>query len=554
MNGTLLTGATVWTGPNCQPRPGWLLVSGETIEAAGTAAQPPPAAGRVLDLQGKHVLPGFVDAHQHPTLTAWLPQGTDGIGWPDLPTALAAIRTAAVANASSPWLVFWNALPHTWPQRRLPTTGELDRVAPGRRVLVSVRDLHRAAVSPVVLAELGLDAASSWRRSDVVRDRRGRPTGELWEHACGAAVALALAQTEQHLGAQQVEAALRAELDRRLGYGYTHVHDAYVPPQQHQRMARLAEGVAPRLSWAIGSRAGIFAPGAGRAEFPAGRYGAASGEAKLFLDGGERCALRLPLAALGGLVLGAFRESAAVRGCGPLREAAGRRVHVGGEGLTLRYLRYDDRALVDVLAGYAQAGLRVRLHAVGNLAVRQAAKALRTAGVPAGTATVDHLALLDPATADALAASGAWACYQPGFLSSFGRTLLAAGIDRHAAVFGGRLLRDAGLRLVLSSDHPGGVLDPLQILRLAVSRRLADGTVIQPEQGISCPDAVRGLTTEAAASLDAPGAGGLAPGQPADLVVCDGDPFQPGTVVTQTWIGGRVAWSAEGCLGGQVEL
>ena len=225
---------------------------------------------------------------------------------------------------------------------------------------------------------------------------------------------------------------------------------------------------------------------------------------------------------------------------------AGRRVHVDGGGLTLRYLRYDDRALVDVLAGYAQAGLRVRLHAVGNLAVRQAAKALRTAGVPAGTATVDHLALLDPATADALAASGAWACYQPGFLASFARTLLAAGIDRHAAVFGGRLLRDAGLRLVLSSDHPGGLLDPLQILRLAANRRLADETVIQPEQGISHAEAVRGLTTEAAASLDAPGAGGLAPGQPADLVVCDGDPFQPGTVVTQTWIGGRVAWSADG--------
>jgi predicted amidohydrolase YtcJ len=34
----------------------------------------------VLDLPGGHVLPGFVDAHQHPSLTAWVPQGTDGIG------------------------------------------------------------------------------------------------------------------------------------------------------------------------------------------------------------------------------------------------------------------------------------------------------------------------------------------------------------------------------------------------------------------------------------------------------------------------------------------
>src|SRR5215472_9113083 len=106
MNGTLLTGATVWAGSDCQPRPGWLLVSGDRIAAAGTAGQPLPTAGRVLDLPGRHVLPGFVDAQQHPTLTAWVPQGTDGLGWPDLPAALAAIRTAAAASASWPWLVF----------------------------------------------------------------------------------------------------------------------------------------------------------------------------------------------------------------------------------------------------------------------------------------------------------------------------------------------------------------------------------------------------------------------------------------------------------------
>jgi len=68
---------------------------------------------------------------------------------------VAAIRTAAVANASSPWLVFWNALPYTWPQRRLPTAAELDRVAPGRRVLVSVRDLHRVAASSASWPSLG---------------------------------------------------------------------------------------------------------------------------------------------------------------------------------------------------------------------------------------------------------------------------------------------------------------------------------------------------------------------------------------------------------------
>ena len=96
MNGTLLAGATVWAGPDCQPRPGWLLVSGDRIAAAGTAARPLPTAGRVLDLVGRHVLPGFVDAHQHPTLTAWSPR-------------------ALMASAGRPCLPRWRrSAPRPW--------------------------------------------------------------------------------------------------------------------------------------------------------------------------------------------------------------------------------------------------------------------------------------------------------------------------------------------------------------------------------------------------------------------------------------------------------
>jgi len=97
---------------------------------------------------------------------------------------------------------------------------------------------------------------------------------------------------------------------------------------------------------------------------------------------------------------------------------------------------------------------------------------------------------------------------------------------------------------VLSSDYPCGALDPLHNLRAAIDRRQPSGRRLQPEQALTESEAVRAATVDAAASLGAPGAAGLAPGQPADLVVCDGDPFQPQTRVTQTWIAGRPVWSA----------
>ncbi len=151
--------------------------------------------------------------------------------------------------------------------------------------------------------------------------------------------------------------------------------------------------------------------------------------------------------------------------------------------------------------------------------------------------------LLDPATADRVAASGAAVSYQPGFIPRYGDMLTGMRVDRYATILGGRRLLQAGVPLVLSSDHPSGPLDPLANLRAAVDRRFQGGRELQPEQALSRQQAVRAATVTAAASLGAPAAGGIQPGEPADLIICDGDPFAPATRVTQTWVAGTVAWS-----------
>jgi predicted amidohydrolase YtcJ len=541
MAGMRMTGATIWAGPACTPRPGWLLVTGDTITAVGGPDTRPPPAAAAIDLAGCHILPGFVDSHLHATVTGWQTLGVDGEGWTSLGEALSAIGAAARADPHAPWLLCWNARPFRWPQRRLPSAAELDAVAPGRRVLVSGVDVHRGAVSTPAMRTLDLTTLRA-QTGDVSRDRRGRPTGEIWEQAYGAALARALAEAEQHAG--DPERRIRHALNRCLSVGITHVHEAYVAPQHHERMLRVAAAEAPRLSWAVGAGEGLLSPAAGPAAAPDGAYGASGREAKLFLDGGDRCAVCLPTRALGRLTVQAVRETVAARHPGPLRDALRRRTAVHGRQLHLEYLRYSDPDLTDLLARYLEAGIRPRLHALGNLAVRQAATALRVVGAPTGAAVIDHLVLLDAATVDLVAASGAWATYQPGFLTTFGPQIVGGGTDRYLTVLGGRQLLDAGVRLTLASDHPAGPLDPLGNLRLAVHRSLPDGRTIQPAEAITRAEAVRALTTTAAASLGAPGAGGLTVGEPADLAICDGDPFTPATRVTQTWIAGRRVWPA----------
>jgi predicted amidohydrolase YtcJ len=469
----LITGATVWAGPACTPAQGWLLLDGDTVAGTGTAG-PPSAAGEVLDLAGGHVLPGFVDAHLHLTQAAWYPHGGDAWGWRGLADALAAVRAAAAADPAAPWLLFWDAARWRWPEGRLPTARELDQAAPGRPVLVATADMHRGAVSPAGLAAAGLPARGGYG-DDITRGRRGRPTGELWEAAFGVALQRALTDTQAHAGDRD-GAVLAAEARRCLALGISHAHDPYVPPGWHQRMLALRSATPLRLSWATGPAAGMHSPAPGPGAAPDGPYGDSGREVKLFADGGDRCAIRLPSRAALGLLRGAVQQSARLRGLGPLREGLRRKLVVGPGHLHAPYLRYTDADLARLMAGYAGAAVRMRIHALGNLAGDQAARLLAQAGVPPALATIDHLMLLDPATADRVAATGAAVSYQPGFIPRYGDMLTGMRVDRYAAILGGRRLLQAGVPLVLSSDHPSGPLDPLANLRAAVDRSYPGGS------------------------------------------------------------------------------
>ncbi|NRQ40297.1 amidohydrolase family protein [Nonomuraea sp. NN258] len=323
---------------------------------------------------------------------------------------------------------------------------------------------------------------------------------------------------------------MAAEARRHLAYGITHAHDPYVPPSAHERMLALAGRTPLRLSWVTGPEDGIFDPPAGPGGAPEGPYGQAGREVKIFLDGADRCALRVPGTALPGMIGGTVRQALRRRAFGPIREGMGREMAFARGGITLPYLRFTDDELIRVLAGYAEAGFAVRVHALGNLAAEQAARALIQVRTPA---VLDHLTGLDRRTADLIARSGARAAVQPGFVPRFGGQFAATGLDRYLAIAGARLLTESGTPPIFSSDHPCGPLDPLANLRVAVRRTL------QPEQAIGRSEAVAAYTTRAAASIGAPGAGGIAPGEVADLAVCDGDPFDDATRVTGTWVAGR---------------
>ncbi len=71
-----------------------------------------------------------------------------------------------------------------------------------------------------------------------------------------------------------------------------------------------------------------------------------------------------------------------MRAVGPLREALRRKLVLRPRHAHLLYLRCTDTQLATLVADYAEADIRPRIHALGDLAAEQAARALRGAGVP----------------------------------------------------------------------------------------------------------------------------------------------------------------------------
>ncbi|WP_405139107.1 amidohydrolase [Nocardia sp. NBC_01388] len=542
MSRILLTGATVWAESECIPTRAWLLIDNDRIAAVGD--QEPPPADTVVDVTGAHILPGFVDVHLHMSHAAWIPHGGDGSEWRSTADAVAAVRAEAAAIPDAPWLLFWNVARWRWPQGRLPTATELEEAAPGRRVLLCTDNMHRGSASPAALEVFGSRSGQfAGFGEDVTRDRRGRATGELWESAFGVVLRHALADSTAHIHDSGTAAMLVAEADRYLAYGITHAHDPYVSPDDHERMTALHRAGPLHVSWATGSPGGMHSRPAGPAEAPDGPYGDSGREVKVFADGGDRLAIRLPSRAMVGMLAGALGESRRQGALGPLREALRRRIIPGARHLHTPYLLYTDTELADLISAYVSAGIRPRIHALGNLAAAQTAAVLRQLKVPQDAATIDHLMLLDPATTEQVAATGVGVSYQPGFLPRYGGMLDASNAGRYVTMFGARTLIDGGVRVAISSDHPSGPVDPLWNLRAAVDRRIPGGATLQPEQALSQQEAVRAYTITAAASLGGP-RNGLASGEPADFVVCDGHPFESDTTVTQTWIGGRRVWPA----------
>jgi predicted amidohydrolase YtcJ len=154
------------------------------IASVGTTQELQKQAGprtRVIDLEGRTVIPGLIDSHLH-AIRAALSFSTEvnWIGARSLPEALTRITEASHAMKPGSWLIVaggWNV--GQFKERRPPTQAELTMAAPNNPVYVQL-GYGWAMLTPLGYKTMGIAAASDLPAgARYEKDTSGKPTGAV---------------------------------------------------------------------------------------------------------------------------------------------------------------------------------------------------------------------------------------------------------------------------------------------------------------------------------------------------------------------------------------
>lgn len=194
-----------------------------------------------------------------------------------------------------------------------------------------------------------------------------------------------------------------------------------------------------------------------------------------------------------------------------------------------------DQAELDAAVTKAnQLGLSVKIHSIGDKAVRMALDAYEASGKVNDMTDirngVEHLENVDDADVPRFAELGAVASFQPAHMVlSQGFSEKNLGLERFKREFRWRDIIKCGAHYSLGTDAPVVALSPFISIFNAVTRLDTDGSQYSPytaDQFLTLPEALKGYTVEANyATAFEDKCGTLEAGKYADIVVWDKNPF-----------------------------
>lgn len=501
---------------------------------AGTAARLRPDAA-VTDLEGRLVVPGFVDGHAHVVGTGealgqvslWGAKSVQDIQ--QRIKARDTERPDAHRILATGWL--HGAIPGG-----VPNAGMLDAVVPDKPVYAFAYDFHSVWVNSAALTELGItDATENPHGGTIKRNADGHATGYIDENAF---YDLVLPFLDSQVSENEHSASIAAVQQAYRETGVTAACDMGFNETDLDAFKRADKDgtLTSRLIayWRVNNTGSVE----------------------------DNIAQVQRAAAL------------AVEHETPFLRVVGIKVIIDGtiDGCTATLgMPYADGSnaepiwsldeLAPVVAAADAAGLKVAMHAIGDESVRIAIGAVEHAVAANGPRErrhrIEHLELVDRADVDRLAALGITASMQPVHADPAISENWAAklGDERVERGFPWPWIKEAGACLAFGTDSPTSPHAPLPNMYVATTRASAldasAGTNV-PDFALPLADSIEHATRDSAWTCGAEHEiGRLAAGLYADFVVLDTDVFAGNAAtllaakVVRTVVGGRTVYEKD---------
>jgi predicted amidohydrolase YtcJ len=488
------------------------------------------SATEMVDLKGAVMFPGFMEAHNHLMIYAYLIDGIDlsASNATRMADILGLVKSETEKQPPGTWIKGSRYAEYFLAENRHPTRADLDQVSPQHPVILYHTSFHACVLNSLALKIMDIDRETAAPQGGIIEKdpADGKPTGVLHDNAMTNVFNTLFFDDLAAMTRQQRIALCSAGTESFVSQGLVFAADAMVSPQTLEiYQDTWAAGKLKIRVYTMNHDIMVESLVESRIKTGFGCPQLRIGPIKIFADGG----MSNRTAAVGKPYLAS-----------PY-----------GHGLKIQ----SREELIATVKRYDYLGYQIAIHAQGDAGIGDTLDAYEAVLGPRSDNPkrhrIEHGGCLYPDLLKRAAAMNIPVAVQPVFFSELGDGFLEAfGVDLAQRLYPFKSMLAAGIKIGGSSDCPVCTLDPRLGLRDAVLRRSPSGEIIGAGEALTMDEAL-GLYTRGAAylSFDENLNGSIAPGKRADFTVMAADPREvkpeevPDIPFAMTVVSGEIVWS-----------
>lgn len=510
-----------------------LVVEGGTITFVGEkgeAFKRRTSATKLVDLQGRTLLPGFIDAHGHLAMAAHTLLDADLSGVKNIPELLDRLRKHAAEVPDGERVVGMGYRAAQMDENRHPTKDELDSISSTRPIVISDGSGHHGVINSALMAELGIGADTPDPEGGVYYRKPG--SRELDGHVAEKAIMTVLA-SRPPLTTDQIRKGVGRAVAQWTANGQTTACEMGLGLSADDldiAKTIIDEKLLPidliAFAKASVSDAAIDVGYQVARKYDPSRTGEATELLAERPDIDKRYINRVRLGGIKFWMDGSIDTA-----------LLSQPFSVNPPGITdndYMGVRVDSQEEVERLTQkYWKTNLQLAAHVNGDEAADQFLVALQKAAAEQGMTDarpiLQHALLLRPDQIDRIARLGAITSFTAGGIYAMGDYIERVfGPQRAGWVGDARTVNDKGIDWTINTDMPAGVSPSLLFAMWNVVNRVTkSGAVLAPQERVTPYQAMKSITINAAYQYrEETSKGTLEAGKLADLVILDKNPLK----------------------------